>query len=117
MPKRLRLAHYRGYRMPAGAVNCSRRTRWGNPWIVQSGSGFFSVAKGLAVAGDFSTESAAHEAAAGLYRAHAESTPQLLVDIQAKLAGRDLACWCPPDLACHVDVLLELANPPEPSHG
>lgn len=24
--------------------------------------------------------------------------------------GRNLACWCAPDLPCHADVLLELAN-------
>lgn len=30
--------------------------------------------------------------------------------VRAELAGRDLACWCPPDGPCHVDVLLELAN-------
>jgi hypothetical protein len=28
----------------------------------------------------------------------------------APLVGRDLACWCPLDLACHADVLLELAR-------
>lgn len=27
-----------------------------------------------------------------------------------KLRGHDLACWCPLDQPCHVDVLLELAN-------
>lgn len=26
------------------------------------------------------------------------------------LRGRDLACWCPLECACHADVLLELAN-------
>jgi hypothetical protein len=30
-------------------------------------------------------------------------------DIRAELAGRDLACWCPPG-PCHADVLLEVAN-------
>lgn len=28
------------------------------------------------------------------------------------LRGHDLVCWCPPDLACHADVLLALANGP-----
>lgn len=32
-------------------------------------------------------------------------------DIRRELAGRDLACWCPPG-PCHADVLLELANTP-----
>lgn len=31
--------------------------------------------------------------------------------IRAALAGRDLLCWCPLDVPCHADVLLEIANP------
>jgi hypothetical protein len=31
------------------------------------------------------------------------------------LAGRDLACWCPPGEPCHAEVLLELANGPDSS--
>jgi hypothetical protein len=27
-----------------------------------------------------------------------------------ELAGKTLACWSPPDLPCHADVLLEAAN-------
>ena len=38
-----------------------------------------------------------------------------LDEIRAELRGRDLACWCPLDHACHADVLLELANPGGPS--
>ncbi|MBR7191699.1 DUF4326 domain-containing protein [Gordonia sp. SCSIO 19800] len=30
--------------------------------------------------------------------------------IRSELAGRDLVCWCEPEIACHADVLLELAN-------
>lgn len=33
-----------------------------------------------------------------------------LHEIRPKLAGLDLACWCPLDRPCHADVLLELAN-------
>ena len=33
----------------------------------------------------------------------------------AELRGRDLACWCPLDQPCHADVLLELANAPDPA--
>lgn len=34
-----------------------------------------------------------------------------------QLAGRDLACWCPPGQPCHADVLLDVANtdPEEPA--
>jgi hypothetical protein len=31
-------------------------------------------------------------------------------DVRRELAGRDLCCWCAPELACHADVLLEVAN-------
>jgi hypothetical protein len=31
-------------------------------------------------------------------------------DIREKLAGHNLACWCPLDQPCHADVLLEIAN-------
>lgn len=31
-------------------------------------------------------------------------------DIKRELRGKDLACWCAPDQACHADVLLEIAN-------
>ena len=30
--------------------------------------------------------------------------------IRAELAGKVLACWCPPDQPCHADVLLTIAN-------
>jgi hypothetical protein len=31
-------------------------------------------------------------------------------DARRELAGRNLACWCPPGEPCHADVLLEVAN-------
>jgi hypothetical protein len=30
----------------------------------------------------------------------------LVAAARGELAGRDLACWCPPEEACHADVLL-----------
>lgn len=42
--------------------------------------------------------------------------PSPIGDI-AELAGHDLACWCAPQLACHADVLLELANAPQPDRS
>jgi hypothetical protein len=33
-----------------------------------------------------------------------------LAELRRTLAGRDLACWCPPNLPCHADELLALAN-------
>lgn len=35
-------------------------------------------------------------------------------EIRRELAGRDLACWCSLDEPCHGEVLLEIANGPQP---
>ena len=36
-----------------------------------------------------------------------------IAEIKHDLRGRDLGCWCPLDMPCHADVLLELANQPD----
>lgn len=36
--------------------------------------------------------------------------PFTVADVRRELAGRDLACWCPPGSPCHADVLLAVAN-------
>jgi hypothetical protein len=40
-----------------------------------------------------------------LYREHLAAHPGLVAAAAADLAGRDYACWCPPDRACHADDL------------
>ena len=39
------------------------------------------------------------------YREHLAAHPGLVAAAAADLAGRDYACWCPPDRACHGDDL------------
>jgi hypothetical protein len=46
-----------------------------------------------------------------MYRDWIKTQPQMLAALP-ELRGQDLVCWCAP-LACHGDVLLELANAPE----
>jgi hypothetical protein len=36
--------------------------------------------------------------------------PSTVEEIQAKLRGHDLACFCELDEPCHADVLIEIAN-------
>lgn len=43
------------------------------------------------------------------YRAYIEARPQLKELARKQLRGLNLVCWCAP-LACHGDVLLEIAN-------
>lgn len=43
------------------------------------------------------------------YRKWLLGQPNLVAAARRELAGRNLVCWCAP-LACHGDVLLEIAN-------
>jgi uncharacterized protein DUF4326 len=92
MPRRIQLRRTKGWRKPDGAVVVARPTKWGNPHRVRD----------------------AEAAAAAVERYRADLLAGRLGvsvdDVRRELRGRDLACWCRPDRACHADVLLALAN-------
>jgi hypothetical protein len=91
-PKRVQLQRTKGWRKPVGAIVVARPSQWGNPFR-------------LGLDGD-------RDLIVGLYR-EALVNGALGIserDVRTELAGRDLACWCPPGAACHADVLLEVAN-------
>jgi Domain of unknown function (DUF4326) len=67
------------------AVVVARPSRWGNP---------------------FRVEDHGREEAIRLFEQHIKSA---VVDLHS-LRGKNLACWCALDVACHADVLLRLAN-------
>lgn len=108
-------------------MRVDRTTRWGNPWRVERvechdgglcwGTTVPNVLGNRVTAHEHrDTQRDATEAAVTAFR-HAilwPVSPQPEVpdidDIRRELAGRDLACWCPLDQACHADVLLEPAN-------
>ena len=94
MPERIRLSRAHGWRKPEGSVVVARPSGWGNPHRVQEST------------------PEAHQAAVELFHADLLSgrLDFTIDDVQRALAGRDLACWCAPGLACHADVLLEVAN-------
>jgi hypothetical protein len=52
---------------------------------------------------------AANAAALEQYRKHLAERPELVEAARAELAGKDLACWCAPELPCHADLLLAVA--------
>jgi len=96
-PVRVQRRRTSGWRMPANTVYVGRPTRWGNPWPVHEVGAQVTVAR---------------------YRAALLVDPTRLAAARRELSGRDLACWCPPDVPCHADVLLDLANTPtEPAGG
>ncbi len=117
-PVRIQRKRTKGWRMPEGAIYVGRPTKWGNPdavgdFVTVTGAGEFQVDVPLTA-----------DIAVTLYRArmaillatwpgmHPEDRAytQGWIDGLAELRGRDLVCWCPLDLPCHADVLLDLAN-------
>lgn len=73
------------------SVLIDRRTKWGNPFrLDRDGTRAEVIAK---------------------YKAWIQTQPQLLASLH-ELKGQRLGCWCAP-LACHGDVLAELADKEE----
>lgn len=95
--QRIRLSRKKGWKLPEDAVSCARPHRYGNPFIVATPTNGGNITRDQAVA---------------MFRkALIEGRLQFTVaEIKRELRGRSLACWCPLDQQCHVDVLLELAN-------
>ena len=100
MPHRVWYRRVKGWRKPPGARYVGRGTPFGNPFPV-------------AVKDD----PAAHAAAVAAFRRWLEAPAQapLRDRVRRELRGRDLGCYCKPGLPCHADVLLELANAPDPA--
>jgi len=98
-PRRVRLRRTRGWRKPPGAVVVARPSRWGNPYVIGA------VHDGRALTREETVELFREALLAG--RLDFDVTA-----VRASLRGHDLACWCPLDVPCHADVLLEVANQP-----
>ena len=92
----MQLSRAAGWRMPSGAVSVAYPTKWANP--------FRPAAR----------TPEANAVAVEKYRQHLAEHPELVAAARAELAGKDLACWCAPELPCHADVLLAVAAGAEP---
>jgi hypothetical protein len=112
MPTRVQRKRTRGWKKPEGAVYVGRGTRWGNPnQVVQTATNGWAVNhdNGSSV-GTFAFRHEAHRYATEAYRAHLKAHSKLADRARRELAGRDLMCWCSPELPCHADVLLAICN-------
>lgn len=99
--------------MPPGAVYVGRGTRWGNPCrVVRNGKVWEAhVPWGGLFIQRFPTRHAAHVFAVEAYKLRTFTVyPENVKHARDELRGKDLVCWCPDDLPCHADVLLEVAN-------
>lgn len=91
MPKRIQLSRKKGFRLPPNTVNVARPGKWGNLYTVAEHG---------------------REEAVLLHKWELKGRVEVgLVDL-SELRGKDVACWCGLDEACHGDTLLELANMP-----
>lgn len=109
-----RISHYprRDGKLPEGVRYVGRTSRWGNPYTVGSYGPLpatVHLPNGNRRHAARLTKLTTREATVAAYRIHAEihlrKDPRWLHPLRAAPA---LACACPPDAACHVDVLLEL---------
>ena len=102
MPKRIQLKRKKGWRLPKGAIIVDRRTAWGNPFTIDCEAWRFSTTAPYRIPTTLSQVLAN-------YRYMALAHLSIFPDWLDALRGKDLACWCKLDQACHADILLELA--------
>lgn len=95
-PVRVQLSRKPGWRMPRNTVVVSRPSKWGNPYKLS----------------DYPDPATARAQAIRDFRRAlgAGTLPYTTEDVRRELGGKNLGCWCPLDVACHADVLLEIAN-------
>lgn len=118
--------------MPANTIYVGRPTRWGNPFPT---SGDLAALRAVAL-GFRGNAAGCRAGAVEAYRQWLMASGRWIVfeggrgvngipikafacidaprpttkEIQTKLRGRNLACWCALDAPCHADVLLDLAD-------
>ena len=119
-PQRIQRRRTKGWRMSPGTVYVGRPSRWGNPFKEDAVGGlaralklYRNMVQGIWDPMDYAPERA--EALERAYRLRNEWLSRMgrhpAEAIRAELHGKNLCCWCALSLACHADVLLELANP------
>jgi hypothetical protein len=119
-PVRLQLRRVKGFDLQSvsqalngrEAVSVARPHRWGNPFAV--GDFCLSADPPGAVTATFIETRADAVAAFARMLALASREYNTDAEIRARLAGKNLACFCPLDEPCHADVLLRVARGDSP---
>jgi hypothetical protein len=112
-PRRVQRSRKKGARLPPNTVCVDRNTAFGNTYQVVRINGEWFVKGMVDYCYHAKNRKDAHQKAVELFKEF--RLPMLLRtrNIQRDLVGKNLACFCPPELPCHADVLLKLANPGE----
>lgn len=137
-PQRIQLRRTKGWRLPPGAINCARPSKWGNWYRVAKIGDRYKLAHfrealpdpnafvveqidkwGIRTGAQWAGFADRTEASAFAVELHRRALLATRVDLDGlhhhdyylgPLRGHDLACWCPLGQPCHADVLLDLAN-------
>lgn len=118
MPQRIQRRRARGWRIPDGAVIVDRTSRFGNPFRIADAVEANYEHPARACVSHFTAWLEGHSAYQDTYTVGARTFDRRWMRAHlADLAGRDLACTCPPGAPCHADVLLKLAANGAPSEA
>jgi|SRR5665213_51006 len=122
-PVRLQLRRTKGFRLQEVsfrtngllAVKVDRGNVFGNPFEIETlgRNGAIETFRRL-ILGEMSDDELGMHSEAVHWGGDAEHLRSIGQNIGSQigvLRGKNLACWCRLDQACHADVLLELANP------
>ena len=97
--------------MPAETIYVGRPTIFGNPFPVDVYGQEGAVDRHRRwLVGNMSTLEMSQCSTCHPWDISLVSLRRMAIDALPKLRGKDLACFCSPDKACHADVLLEIAN-------
>lgn len=110
MPERIQRQRKKDWRMPSGAIYIGRPGPYGNPYPIGSRHIFRDVDSGQ----EFEGTVVDVKGSMAFFRKYAVERLRGNPDWLKPLRGKTLACWCPVNMPCHGDILLELANAPEP---
>ncbi|AXH44447.1 hypothetical protein PP353_gp71 [Arthrobacter phage Kumotta] len=106
-PQRIQRKRTKGWRMPENTVYVGRPGKWGNPYAVGDESAFMGHMPVHGIEEPLTSGDASQLFHLALTGGHLDIN---VIHVRAELAGKNLACFCPPDKPCHADVLLEIAN-------
>lgn len=106
-PHRVQRKRTKGWEMPPNTVYVGRPTLYGNPYLVTKPPPMWPKGnpwgRGEAVR--------LYEVMlAGGWRLRRRPGFVIVETAMRELEGKNLACWCPLDVPCHADVLLQYAN-------
>lgn len=96
-PRRIQRKRIKGWRMPPNTVSVCRPGKWGNPTATADGYRFWLAGLNPCWTARETLD-------------QTESRRLWILEHVHELRGKNVACWCRLDEACHGDVLLELAN-------